>query len=210
MERKLIDRYFDEIINLNPLSIEEEKNLSERILQGDGRAADKLVTANLKFVVAIARQYQGNGVDIEDLISEGNIAMLQAAYKYDASKSQGRFVSFALPFIRKSMEKALSDTQFVFSVDAPLGGRDNVSLLDVIQNTDSPLADSLINDNALSDSMQSGLSLLDERERNVIKYLYGIGCDKHTMAETGVMLGLKRERVRQLRDKALRKMKKNK
>ena len=69
--------------------------------------------------MAIARQYQGNGVDIEDLISEGNIAMLQAAYKYDASKSQGRFVSFALPFIRKSMEKALSDTQFVFSVDAP-------------------------------------------------------------------------------------------
>ena len=84
MERKLIDRYFDEIINLNPLSVEEERNLSERILQGDGRAADKLATANLKFVVAIARQYQGNGVDIEDLISEGNIAMLQAAYKYDA------------------------------------------------------------------------------------------------------------------------------
>ena len=50
MERKLIDRYFDEIINLNPLSVEEERNLSERILQGDGRAADKLVTANLKFV----------------------------------------------------------------------------------------------------------------------------------------------------------------
>ena len=85
-----------------------------------------------------------------------------------------------------------------------------MSLLDVIQNTDSPLADSLINDNALSDSMINGMSLLDERERNVIKYLYGIGCDKHTMAETGVMLGLKRERVRQLRDKALRKMKKNK
>lgn len=209
MERKSFERYIDDIIDKNPLTLEEEKELSLRIMNGDRKAADKLVTSNLKFVISIARQYQNQGVDFDDLVSEGNIALLQAAYKYDARKSEGRFVGYALPFIRRNIEECLSKNTVMFSVDAPLGGRDNVNLLNVLPNEDSPAADSLINHNSISDRLSNAIGYLNERERSVIQMLYGIDCDKLTMVEAANALGLKRERVRQIRDKALRIIKKH-
>lgn len=224
MERKSFERYIDDIVATDKLSADEERELSQRIMKGDQRAVDKLATANLKFVVAMARKYQGKGVDIDDLVAEGNIALLKAAGKFDAAKSGSRFTSYAAPFISKAFEEAIgkydetvpkaSDANAVathkMSVDAPLNGRDNVSMLNILPNEDSPYADTLITQNALSDEMESGLLMLDEREQNVVRMYFGIGCEKLTMAEIGQQLSLKRERVRQIRDKALRKMRKNK
>ena len=111
-----LDIYLDEIGGKALLTDEEEKLLAERIAQGDAKAVERLTTANLKFVVALAKQYAGKGVDMEDLISEGNIALLKAAGKYPRHQ-QKRFVVFAAPFIREAMDKAvggLTDTARVW------------------------------------------------------------------------------------------------
>ena len=106
MEDKLLNKYLDEIGRETLLSEEQERELSLRIRQGDERAFNRLVEANLKFVVAIARQYQGKGLPMEDLVSEGNLGLLKAAGKYDASRGL-RFVNYAVVFIRQQIEKAL-------------------------------------------------------------------------------------------------------
>lgn len=224
MDRKSFDRYIDDIASTSKLSVEEERLLSQRILQGDKRAIDKLTTANLKFVIVLSRQYQGKGVDFDDLVAEGNIALFKAACKYDATKSNCRFTSYAAPFVHKALEETIrkyddmnkdsssnsqSSKQKV-SIEAPLNGRDNVSYLNILPNDDSPLADSLVTQNAVSDEIANGLILLNDRERDVIRLYFGINCEKQTMAEIASVLELKRERVRQIRDKALRKMRKNK
>ena len=103
MEDSALNIYLDEIGKGQLLSDEEEHQLSERIQKGDQRALSKLVEANLKFVVTIARQYKGRGVDMEDLVSEGNIGLMKAAAKFDASKGV-RFVNYAVVHVRQQME----------------------------------------------------------------------------------------------------------
>lgn len=222
MDRKSFDRYIDDIASTSKLSVEEERLLSQQILNGDKRAIDKLTTANLKFVIVLSRQYQGKGVDFDDLVAEGNIALFKAACKFDATKSNSRFTSYAAPFVHKALEDYINkyndtnnesshnvqSSNSTVSIDAPLHGRDNVSYLNIIPNEDSPLADSLLSQNAVSDDIANGMMALNERERDVIRLYYGIGCEKQTMAEIATVLELKRERVRQIRDKALRKMRK--
>ena len=95
MEDSALNRYLDEIGREQLLTNDEERQLAERIAKGDERALSKLIEANLKFVVTIARQYKGKGVDMEDLVSEGNIGLMKAAAKFDASKGV-RFVNFAV------------------------------------------------------------------------------------------------------------------
>ena len=137
---------------------------------------------------------------MEDLVSEGNMGLMKAAAKYDATRGL-RFVNYAVVFIRRQIEKALdkeSAEQRVESmrdgqtrsVDAPLGSKANVSLLSVLVNADSALTE------------------LNERERAVINAYFGIGEERMTMAEIGEQMGLKRERVRQIRDRATRRMRK--
>lgn len=223
MERNPFDRYVDDIINSSKLSADEEYDLSLRIQSGDKRAIDRLTTANLKFVIVLSRQYQGRGVDIDDLIAEGNIALFKAAGKFDATKNSCRFTSYAAPFVHKALEESVrkyvnntidSDNSKLMafqkvSIDGPVHGYENVSYHNLLPNADSPLADSMLNLSSISDRILTGLKLLNEREKNVIVMYFGIGCEKHTMAEIGDLLELKRERVRQIRDKALRKMRKN-
>ena len=172
---------------------------------------DQLVTQNLGYVITLARQYKSDILSTDDLISEGTIGMMKAAQKYDPSRGKP-FVTFAAPYIRQAIEQAISrlDTETnVRSTDEslPRGSRNNYTLLNVLEDTSSPRADAHI-EQTLSDDMLSGISRLDERQQAVICRYFGIDCERQTMAEIGMELGLKRERVRQIRDTALRKLEK--
>ena len=224
MEDSALNIYLDEIGKSQLLSDEEERRLSERIQNGDQRALSKLVEANLKFVVTIARQYKGRGVDMEDLVSEGNIGLMKAAAKFDASKGV-RFVNYAVVHVRQQMEKAIGAAQLASgavvapqapagsaptssSLDAPLGHRTNMSLLSVLINRDAPMADERIYSEAIGEAIEYALGSLDQRETKVINAFFGIGQEHETMAEIAEDMDLKRERVRQIRDKAVRKLRK--
>ena len=218
MEDSLLNKYLDEIGREQLLTEEEEQRLSARVLKGDERALNKLIEANLRFVVVIARQYQGRGLAMEDLVSEGNIGLMKAARKYDATKGL-RFVNYAVVPIRQQIEKALkveSAEQRVESVrdgqtrsvDAPLGTKTNMSLLSVLVDSNSPLADERLLRSNVETAVEYALRSLNERESQVVNAFFGIGQEHATMAEIAEDMNLKRERVRQIRDKAIRRMKK--
>ena len=217
MEDSVFNKYLDEIGKEALLSDQEERELSEKILKGDQRALSKLVEANLRFVVTIARQYRGQGVEMEDLVSEGNMGLMKAAAKFDASKVH----------VRQQIEKAIAQQSGLYqvpkdvkhdevarqqsmplSVDAPLGHRTNMSLLSVLVNQDAPLADERVHSEVIEDAVEFALGSLDKRESKVINSYFGIGQEHETMAEIAEDLELKRERVRQIRDKAIRKLRK--
>ena len=219
MEDSILNKYLDEIGREQLLSEEQEARLSARILQGDERALNRLIEANLRFVVVIARQYQGQGLSMEDLVSEGNLGLMKAARKFDATRGL-RFVNYAVVFIRQQIEKAVrkeSDEQRVEStrdgqtrsVDAPLGSKANVSLLSVLVNADSPQADQRVYNASLEDAIECSLQTLNERETVVVNAYFGIGEERQTMTEIAERMSLKRERVRQIRDRAVRRLKKN-
>lgn len=219
MEDSILNKYLDEIGREQLLSEEQEARLSARILQGDERALNRLIESNLRFVVVIARQYQGQGLSMEDLVSEGNLGLMKAARKFDATRGL-RFVNYAVVFIRQQIEKAVrkeSDEQRVEStrdgqtrsVDAPLGSKANVSLLSVLVNADSPQADQRVYNASLEDAIERSLQTLNERETVVVNAYFGIGEERQTMAEIAERMSLKRERVRQIRDRAVRRLKKN-
>ena len=215
MEESGLNKYLDEIGHESLLSAEEERVLSERIRQGDKQALNKLVEANLRFVVSIANQYKGKGLQMEDLVSEGNIGLMKAAGRFDASKGT-RFVNYAVVHVRQQIEKALDQqtepprklNQKSTSVDAPLGHRTNMSLLSVLVNQDAPMADERVHSEAIEEAIGYALGALDERESRVVNAFFGINQEHETMAEIAEDMDLKRERVRQIRDKAVRKLRK--
>ena len=182
--------YLDEIGAKSLLSEDEERRLAARIHAGDERALNKLIEANLRFVVAIARQYQNKGLPIDDLISEGNIGLMKAARKYDGERGV-RFVNYAVVFVRQQIEKALKMESAELRVENMKDVRDD-------------------NSPAIDDGMEYSLDSLNERELKVVTAYFGIGQERLTMAEIAEEMNLRRERVRQIRNKAIRRMKKNK
>lgn len=211
MEDSAFNKYLDEIGRESLLTTDEERQLSERIQQGDQRALNKLIGANLRFVVSVARQYKGQGVEMEDLVSEGNMGLMKAAAKFDASKGV-RFVNYAVVQIRQQIEKAIEQQtrqqSMPLSVDAPLGHRTNMSLLSVLVNSNAPMADERIHSEAIEEAVEFALGSLDKREAQVVNAFFGINQEHETMAEIAEDMELKRERVRQIRDKAVRKLRK--
>ena len=224
MEDSGLNKYLDEIGHTSLLSDEEERELSRKIKLGDERALAQLVEANLKFVVVIARQYKGNGLAMEDLVSEGNIGLMKAASKFDGEKGV-RFVNFAAGHVRRQIEKAIDQQAGLYkvpkdavddmaahqqsrplSVDAPIGHRTNMSLLSVLVNPDAPMADERVHSEAVEEAVEFALQSLDERESRVVNAFFGIDQERETMAEIAEDLDVKRERVRQIRDKAVRKL----
>ena len=219
------EKYIEDIANEQLLSDKEEQKLAEKIKIGDARALEKLTKANLKFVVSLAHQYRNRGLGEDDLISEGNIGMMYAAQKFDGSRGV-RFVVFAAPFIRKAMEEAIKEQATLYklpknetsrseqkrsraiSIDqpVPVGSGNNFTLQHILENENSKHADEHLNQEILSNEIQKGLDILDDREKRVITYIYGLAGAHYTMAEIAENMGLKRERVRQIRDKALRKL----
>lgn len=219
MEDNKLNKYLDEIGREELLSEAEEQQLSARVLKGDKRALDRLIEKNLKFVVAIARGYQGKGLDMDDLISEGNMGLMKAAAKFDATRGT-RFVNYAVVYVRQNIEKALkreSDAQRVESrkdgqtrsIDAPLGSKTGVSLLSVLADGNAVLADKRVYDGNMATAFERAMASLEGREHQVISLYYGLEDEALTMAEIADAMQLRRERVRQIRDHALRRLKKN-
>ena len=218
MEENVLNKYLDEINRESLISEDEERELSARVLRGDSRAMNRLVEANLRFVVSIARQYQGKGLSMEDLVSEGNIGLMKAASRYDATRGL-RFVNYAVVHIRRQIEKALRAESSELrvesrasgetrSVDAPLGAKSNMNLLSVLADSNAPMADTRVYNSSVERAVERALSSLDDRESRVVNAYFGIGQENLTLAEIADDMGLRRERVRQIRDRALRRMKK--
>lgn len=221
----LNEKYFKEIIKEQPLSDEEERTLAAKIKIGDAKALEKLTKSNLKFVISLAHQYRNRGVEEDDLVSEGNIGMMHAAQKFDGTKGI-RFVIFAAPYIRAAMEEAIKEQSALYklpkteknkveqirsraiSIDqpVPVGSNNNFTLKHVLENKNAPHADGHLNTEILNAEIMNGMDVLDEREKQVITLIYGLTGSPYTMAEIAYHMGLKRERVRQIRDKALRKL----
>ena len=219
------EKYIEEIAHEQLLSDKEEQELAEKIKIGDAMALEKLTKANLKFVVSLAHQYRNRGLGEDDLISEGNIGMMYAAQRFDGKKGV-RFVVFAAPYIRKAMEEAIKEQSTLYklpkneknkyekirsralSIDqpVPVGSNNNFTLQHILENKNAKQTDDLLNQDNLSNEIQKGLDVLDEREKRIITYIYGLTGSHYTMAEIAEEMGLKRERVRQIRDKALRKL----
>ena len=226
MEDSLLNKYLEEIGRESLLSAEEERNLALRIKNGDQRAVDRLVEANLRFVVKIASQYKGRGLQLEDAISEGNIGLMKAASKFDGSRGT-RFVNYAVVEVRRAIERAIDQQTGLYrvprdaknpqaahqqshplSVDAPLGHRTNMSLLSVLVNSNAPMADERVHSEAVETAVERALEALNHRELEVINRFYGLGRENETMAEIAEDMGLRRERVRQIRNRATRRLKK--
>ena len=259
-ESASLDKYLQEIGREDLICVEEEVELAARIRKGDRRALDKLVRANLRFVVSVAKQYQNQGLSLPDLINEGNLGLIKAAEKFDETRGF-KFISYAVWWIRQSILQALAeqsrivrlplnqvgslnkinkalsrfeqeherrpspdelaeqlnlpvekvaDTMKVqgrhISVDAPfVDGEDN-SLLDVLVNDDSPMADRSLVNESLSREIDRALNTLTEREKEIICMFFGIGEQEKTLEEIGDKFGLTRERVRQIKEKAIRRL----
>ena len=232
-ESASLDKYLQEIGREDLITVEEEVELAQAIKRGDRRALEKLTRANLRFVVSVAKQYQNQGLSLPDLINEGNLGLIKAAEKFDETRGF-KFISYAVWWIRQSILQALaeqsrivrlplelaeeldipvdkiSDTLKVsgrhISVDAPfVEGEDN-SLLDVLVNDDAPIADRSLMNESLSKEIDRALATLTERESEIIKMFFGIGCQEMTLEEIGDKFGLTRERVRQIKEKAIRRL----
>lgn len=219
------EKYIEEIVQEQLLSSAEEQALAAKIKLGDAKALEKLTKANLKFVVSLAHHYKNQGLGEDDLVSEGNIGMMHAAQKFDGTKGI-RFVSYAAPYIRKAMEEAIKEQTALYklpkdekskferkrthaiSIDQPIpiGSSNNFTLQHVLENEDAPQADEHLNKELLNFEIQKSLNELNEREKRIIIAIYGLNGTHYTMAEIAENMGLKRERVRQIRNKALRKL----
>ena len=260
-ESASLDKYLQEIGRKDLITVDEEVELAQKIKQGDQAALDKLVSANLRFVVSVAKQYQNQGLSLPDLIDEGNLGLIKAAQKFDETRGF-KFISYAVWWIRQSILQALAEQSRIVrlplnqvgslnkigkalqrfeqenerrpspaelaeqldvpvekiadtmkvsgrhvSVYAPfVDGEDN-SLLDVLPNEDSPMADSSLTQESLSKEVNRALEQLNPRERDILKMFFGIGCQEMTLEEIGAKFDLTRERVRQIKEKAIRRLK---
>ena len=234
-ENASLDKYLQEIGHEELISAEEEVELARRIKTGDRKALEKLTKANLRFVVSVAKQYQNQGLSLPDLINEGNIGLLKAAEKFDETRGF-KFISYAVWWIRQSILQAIAEQGRVVrlplnqvgsvnrinkvlskfeqenerkpSVEEMADG-DGTSMIDFMQSDSDSSTDEELLKESLRAEIASALSVLNDRERNVIEAFYGINQPECTMEEIGKKYGLTRERVRQIREKAIRRLKQN-
>lgn len=201
-----LEKYFLEIGRIPMLTVDEEALLALSIHEGGkkGEAAkNKLVTANLRFVVSIAKQYQNLGLSLSDLINEGNIGLIKAAERYDETRGF-KFISYAIWWIRQSILHAIEThgnavrrSQGVIAI----GNK-------VIKS--GYATDSLLNhDSMCHDLLQVLCSTLNDRERTIIIQSFGIGCQEESLDTIAQGLRLTRERVRQIREQSIRKLRKS-
>lgn len=262
-----LDRYLVEISRIPLISAEEEVELSQAIRAG-GKKADeareKLVTANLRFVVSVAKQYQHQGVSLIDLINEGNIGLITAADKFDETRGF-KFISYAIWWIRQSIlqaiaeysnivrrpqsqiaisnkiknatnefiqkhqrhpsaeelseiieleidkiEKAIQADTHVSSIDAPITDDESSTMADILASSSEYNTDRQVDyESMCSDLMQVLCSVLNERERKIVIQSFGIGCQERGLEDIGNDMGLTRERVRQIRERGIEKIRKS-
>ena len=255
-----LDKYLVEIGREELISTDEEVELAQRIHHGDRKALDKLTRANLRFVVSVAKQYQNQGLALNDLIDEGNLGLIKAAKKFDETRGF-KFISYAVWWIRQSILQAISEQSRIVrmplnqvgfqsklakaivnfeqenerrpsvqeladiletdeakvqealgtngkkvSVDAPFQDDDSNSLIDIMTDESAPTTDNNMEKESLSADLNAALGTLSEREQTVLKMLFGIGCNEMTAEEVANSLNLTRERVRQIKERASRRL----
>lgn len=206
-----LDSYFNEIQSIRRLTSEEEKELSKKIQKGDKNALNKLVYHNLRFVVNIAKNYRDRGVPFADIISEGNLGLIRAASKFDGEKNV-KFISYAVWWIKNSINECIETYN---------RNKESISYEDYVFNNHSEIKyqfdlvnedfENKINDiQSRRDTIDILLKCLHEREIKILTLFYGLGNGKEmTLDEVGKEMNLTNERVRQIKDGALTKLKCN-
>ena len=263
-ESKSLDKYLQDISKIDLITAEEEVELAQKIKRGDQRALEKLVNANLRFVVSVAKQYQNQGLTLPDLINEGNFGLVKAAQRFDETRGF-KFISYAVWWIRQSILQALAEQSRIvrlplnkigsinkinktfsyleqaherppsaeeiaeelglsvsevkqslkntgkhISMDAPFAEGEDSNLYDVISASETPMPDTELVKESIRQEIGRVLETLSEREADVVKLYYGIGqSSTMTLDEIGIAFDLTRERVRQIREKAIRKLRKS-
>ncbi|RMF10262.1 MAG: RNA polymerase sigma factor RpoD/SigA [Candidatus Neomarinimicrobiota bacterium] len=256
-----LSRYLEEIGKFEPLPPEREVELAQRIKKGDRDALKELTEANLRFVVSVAKDYQGQGLPLTDLINEGNLGLIKAAGRFDETRGF-KFISYAVWWIRQSILQALAEHSRIVrlplnrvgtiskitktaekleaeierspneeeigrqlemtpdevidamrisrrhhSLNAPFREGEKNSLIDVIEDENQMAPDTPLMSESLKDEIRQALNTLKERERQVIKMYFGIDRDYAlTLNEIGEEFNLTRERVRQIKEKAIRRL----
>jgi RNA polymerase primary sigma factor len=256
-----LDKYLQEIGRVDLISPEEEVVLAKRIRAGETEALRKLVKANLRFVVSVAKQYQNQGISLPDLINEGNLGLMKAAQRFDETRGF-KFISYAVWWIRQAILQALAEQSRIVrlpvnkigsinrinrafakleqnyerepssqeiaellemvpedvkdalktngrtvSMDAPISGEEDNNMYDVLQSSETPSPDRNLINESLAYEIERALNTLSSRESKVLKLYFGLGL-KHpyTLEEIGEELNLTRERVRQIKEKAIKRI----
>lgn len=259
-ESKSLDKYLQDIGKISLITAEEEVELAQRIRKGDQAALDKLTTANLRFVVSVAKQYQNQGLTLPDLINEGNAGLVKAAKRFDETRGF-KFISYAVWWIRQAILQALAEQSRIVrlplnkigsinkinkaysfleqshqrppsaeeiaseldltitevkqsmknsgrhvSMDAPLREGETSTLYD-LRSGESPNPDNSLMSESLRIEINRALDTLSYRESNVLKLYYGLDNEKQmSLVEIGETFDLTRERVRQIREKGIRRL----
>ncbi|WP_299669572.1 RNA polymerase sigma factor RpoD/SigA [uncultured Polaribacter sp.] len=260
-DAKSLEKYFQEISKIGLITADEEVELALKIKKGDGKALDALVSANLRFVVSVAKQYQGQGLKLSDLINEGNLGLVKAAKRFDETRGF-KFISYAVWWIRQSIMSALAEQSRIVrlplnkigsiskikkiyarleqdeqripthkeiakqldmsedeveqslrnsgkhvSMDAPFKEGEDSNLYNILQSGDSPKPDSQLMKQSLRIEIDRALDTLSLKEAKVIKMYYGIGNEvASSLTEIGEKFDLSRERVRQVKQRAISRL----
>ena len=209
---RTFERYLADIGRERLLNMHDEAELARKSRAGDLTARRRLVSANLRFVVSVARSYRGRGVPFADLVNEGNLGLVRAADRFDPDRGV-RFISYAHFWVRRAMIQAITRQDS----PAPPGARP-LSLDDVAPGRACTLAELLPDERApepgarvvrdrLRDAIEASLSDLPPREREVLRRYFGLGFDDaQTLSEISVDLGVSRERARQLKERGLSRL----
>ncbi|CCZ13245.1 rNA polymerase sigma-43 factor [Prevotella sp. CAG:1092] len=207
---KELDKYFSEIKHFKTLSRQEERALGMKIQRGDKSALNKLVNHNLKFVVSIAKKYRDRGVPFEDLISEGNMGLYHAAEKYDGRR-ETKFITYAVWWIKNSINEIIKDYASNNEINVDDFIFDKKKSVEYHQELiNEEFEEELNNIQSRNDSVEELLKCLQERERKIVTMFFGLkGTKEMNLDEIGQSMSLSMERVRQIKDVALIKLKSN-
>ncbi len=257
-----LDKFLQDVGKEGMISAEEEVLLAQRIKTGDQQALEKLVKANLRFVISVAKQYQNQGLSLPDLINEGNVGLIKAAKRFDETRGF-KFISYAVWWIRQSILQALAEQSRIvrlplnqvgalnklkkessrleqqlernptieelsdlmetssdklndvlsislkaISMDAPLIADEDMNLIDIYVDDNADGTDINVMQESLSKEIARSLSILSKKERDIISLFFGLGqAHGYTLDEIAVEFKLTRERVRQIKDRALKRLK---
>lgn len=259
-----LDRYLADIGKEQMITAEEEVELARRIKAGDEEALNKLTTTNLRFVVSVAKQYQNQGISLQDLINEGNVGLIKAAKRFDETRGF-KFISYAVWWIRQSILQAIADQSRIVrlplnqvgvinkikketarleqklkriptteeiaeaidmpvykvseimkmnnhpqSIDSPISPNEETRFVDIFVHDNDEDTDTILMQESLASEIHDVLSTLPDKEREVLMLFYGINTShEHTLDEIGDRMELSRERVRQIKERALKRLRQN-